>query len=366
MKRFYHIAPLFVAAVFASLPMQAQEADDNATQQTQQTRRRGPEATRGERAKEEKQNGLPELTVRAQDMNERMTQQVGNARWMRIIYRQIDLTKEQNAPLYYPVQPMNGRMNLFSTIFELVSSGQLTAYEYLDGYEDFSDNRRVVLKDMLDRFHIFYEEQPGKAGESTTFMVNESDIPSGDVKSYYVKEAWYFDQNNSVFDVKTLAICPILTDRGDIGETTMAMFWIPYENLRPYINTSYIMTSNTNNAMTFTMDDYFRRRMFEGDIIKTQNLMNQPLQAYCPTPDSLKREQERIEGQLVAFEKSLWLQPDTAQQIAADPKAKKSTKAATVSARGQKTTTVKEAKAPKTKAPKAQKSTPVRSVRSRR
>ena len=52
---------------------------------------------------------MPELTVRAQDMNERMTQHIGNARWMRVIYRQIDLTKEQNAPLYYPTQPMNGR-----------------------------------------------------------------------------------------------------------------------------------------------------------------------------------------------------------------------------------------------------------------
>lgn len=341
--------------------MQAQEENTNATPQTQ---RRSPVASRGERAKEEQEGNFQELTVRAQDMNERMIQQIGNARWMRIIYRQIDLTKEQNAPLYYPVQPMNGQMNLFTTIFHLVSEGKLAVYEYLDGYEDFSDNRQIVLKDMLDRFHIFYEEEQGKGNEGTLLSVNESDIPSGDVKSYYVKEAWYFDQNNSVFDIKTLAICPILSSSGDIGETTMGMFWIPYENLRPYINTSYIMTSNTNNAMTFTMDDYFRRRMFQGDIIKTQNLMNLPLQAYCPTPDSLKREQERIEGQLVAFEKALYPQPDTAQ-VATTTKGSKSK---TVSARGQKTSSVKEPKQEKVKtaAPKAQKSTPVRSVRRRR
>ena len=176
----------------------------------------------------------------------------------------------------------------------------------------------------------------------------------------------YFDQNNSVFDVKTLAICPILTIVDDMGQNTMPMFWIPYENLRPYINTAYIMTSNINNAMTFTLDDYFRRRMFQGDIFKTQNLMNQPLQAYCPTPDSMKREQERIENQLITFEKSLYLQPDTAQ-LAADTKGKKS-KNATVSARGRKTEAAKESKQKevKIKAPKAQKSAPVRSVRRRR
>ena len=210
------------------------------------------------------------------------------------------------------------------------------------------------------------KRRAGKDNEPASFVVNESDIPSGDVRSYYIKEAWYFDQNNSVFDVKTLAICPILTIVDDMGQNTMPMFWIPYENLRPYINTAYIMTSNINNAMTFTLDDYFRRRMFQGDIFKTQNLMNQPLQAYCPTPDSMKREQERIENQLITFEKSLYLQPDTAQ-LAADTKGKK-TKSATVSARGKKTEVAKESKQKevKVKAPKAQKSAPVRSVRRRR
>ena len=173
------------------------------------------------------------------------------------------------------------------------------------------------------------------------------------------------DQNNSAFDVKILAICPILTSTGDMGETTMPMFWLPYENIRPYISNSYIMTSNMNNAMTFTMDDYFRRRMFEGDIIKTQNLMNLPLQAYCPTPDSLKNEQARIEGQLTGFEKSLWYQPDTTQ-VAVDSKAAK--KAAKRSARKDKGSTKEAApeKAAKVKAPKAEKSAPVRSVRRRR
>ena len=117
--------------------------------------------------------------------------------------------------------------------------------------------------------------------------------------------------------------------------------------------------------MTFTMDDYFRRRMFKGDIIKTQNLLNQPLQAYCPTPDSLKKEQERIENQLVAFEKALWFQPDTTAQAADKEETKKSKK----SSRKSKDEGVKQEEAPKAKTVKAPKpersSTPVRSVRRR-
>lgn len=363
MKRFYYLL-VIVTALFSSVSLQAQEESGTNTQQ-QQTKK-APRASRGERIAKQENNGLPELTIRAQDMNDRLTQEVGNARWMRVMYRQIDLTKEENAPLYYPVHPMNGQMNLFSIIFRLLSEKKIKAYEYLDGYEEFDDTHLVNFKDLLDRFYILYDEVSEKGATEPTCVINESDIPSEDVKSFYIKEAWYFDQNNSIFDVKTLAICPILTSTGDMGETTMPMFWLPYENIRPYISNSYIMTSNLNNAMTFTMDDYFRRRMFKGDIIKTQNLMNVPLQAYCPTPDSLKNEQKRIEGQLVAFEESLWFKPDTTQIV--DEKAsKKAKKSKSVRGGGVSASSNTKEKAAKVKAPKAQRSSSaVHSVRRRR
>ena len=82
MKRLYYIATL-AFALFAAFPMQAQEEAGNAQQQQQ--RRRGPASSRGAREDDKKENGMPELTVRAQDMNERMTQNIGNARWMRVI-----------------------------------------------------------------------------------------------------------------------------------------------------------------------------------------------------------------------------------------------------------------------------------------
>ena len=357
MKRIYYIATLALALA-AALPVVAQEEQQGTEQQQ---RRRGPEMTRGGRAEEKADDsGLPELTVRARELNERMTQVLGNARWMRVIYREVDLTKEENAPLYYPTQPMNGQMNLFSTLFQLVCEGRINVYEYMDGYEDFSDNRILDLKVMLDRSRIYYEETPAEGDEPAGYVVNESDIPSADVKAYYVKEAWYFDQNNSVFDVKLLAICPILTIADEMGENTMPMFWVPYESIRPYIMNSYIMTSNVNNAMTFTYDDYFRRRMFKGDIFKTQNLMNLPLQAYCPTPDSLQREQARIEKQLISFEESLYLKPDTAQ-LAADTKSSK--KSRREKAEEVKEEKVKETKAAKPKKVKVQRSAPTRRVR---
>ena len=109
--------------------------------------------------------------------------------------------------------------------------------------------------------------------------------------------------------------------------------------------------------------------MFDGEIIKTQNLMNQPLQAYCPTPDSLKAEQARIEKQLVSFEDSLWMKPDTAALAntkEAKEARKKAEKEAKKAAKAQAKANKDSGEVKAAKAPKAQKSTPVRSVRRRR
>lgn len=353
MKRLYAILALIVGMCFAQ-PLHAQEEGNNPQQ------RRTPQASRGARQETTQDKGLPGLTVRAEDMNERNIQHIGNAPWMRIIYREIDLTKEENAPLYYPTRPMNGQMNLFTIIFQLLSEGKLTVYKYMDGYEVFDEEHVEDFKEILNVARIYYEEAPGRAGEPPALVINESDIPSSDVLSYYVKEAWYFDRNNSVFDVKTLAICPRLSTVDDFGaEQTTALFWLPYENIRPHIHTAYLMTSNTNNAKMFTIDDYFRRRMFSGEIIKTENLMNRTMRELYPEPDSLKLAQQTIETQLTTFEQSLWFKEDTTATDGND--AEKATR----SARGRVSSTKE--KAPKIQAaPKAERSAPVRSVRRNR
>lgn len=336
-----------------------------------QEERRTPRVSRGgERTPKQatEKNGLPELTVRAQNMNELLTQDIGNARWMRIIYRELDMLKEKNAPLYYPTTPANGAGNLFYTIFQLALEGRVILYKNpITGTEVFDEAHKLNLKDdLLDPYYIMYQAVPGSDG-LPRYVVNESDVPADLVRTFYVKEAWFFDQNNSVYDVKTLAICPLMYITTDMGEEQRsALFWVPYEDVRPYVSNSYIMTSNLNNVRTFTIDDYFRRRMYEGEIIKTENLLNLPLQAYCPTPDSMQREQQRIETELKTFEKALWFQPDSAQLLGTANKktTKKSVKSSGATTK-KTTTTAKEKKTatPKAKAPKAERSAPTRSVR---
>lgn len=83
--------------------------------------------------------------------------------WMRVIYRQLDLMKDENAALYYPDEPVDGQENLFRIILGRMANNELTGYEYLDGREMFTDNYKVNMRDVLDRFHIIYSDAKGSS-----------------------------------------------------------------------------------------------------------------------------------------------------------------------------------------------------------
>ena len=222
--------------------------------------------------------------------------------WRRDIYRQLDLTSDKNAPLYYPVEPVGDQVNLFTYIFQLLLDRKISAYEYrLDGNETFTEDAKIKVKDFLDRYRIYYETKDGR------YQVGNSDIPSAEVKRYYIKESSYFDQSTSTFRTKVVALCPILirSDFGDEG-TNYPLFWLKYDEISPYLAKHQMMGSNYNNVSNTTADDYFTLNRYDGKIYKTNNMQGQVLATYCKTDSALAKEQKRIEGQLADFEKNIW------------------------------------------------------------
>ncbi len=352
MRRYYIGAMLIAFAICVqaqNAPVRTNRAADRNTQQ----------------ASGANTNRSTELSVRAQMMNEQLTQEIGNARWVRNILRELDLTKEKNAPLYYPVQEMNGMKNLFTTLFHLFSEEKIKAYNYRADYESFEEDNLLSFQDMLKQFKILYDAVPGSGNLPVRYIINASDIPSREVNKLYVKEAWFFDQKNSTYDVKTLAICPIAEMTLESGEELrQGMFWVKYEDIRPFIKNNYIMTSNINNAKTYTMDDFFRRRMYDGEIIQTDNLMNLPL-AMLFDKNEIAEEQQRIENQLRTFNEALWIQPDTTTVVLNKREARKTTtvtRGSTVKA-PPKEKAPKQAKTPPAEKAASTKSAPTRSIR---
>lgn len=266
---------------------------------------------------------IPSNTVRTRSLYQAGDIATEELRWKREIYRLLDMEKEEkNMPLYFPTEPQDGQRNLFATLFDQLCQQRITAYEYLDGIEKFNDSTRITVKEVMDKFHILYKETG--SGRVMTYTVDDSDVPSGEVKSYFIKELYYFDHRTSEFRVEVEAICPVLHREGEFGDEVVKypMFWIKYDDLRPFLHQTRIMASNLNNATTCSMDDYISRRLYKGDIYKATNLRNLTLMQYCPTPDSLERERERIELQLVAFEKGLWSDTTVADSITPIPQSR--------------------------------------------
>jgi gliding motility associated protien GldN len=209
------------------------------------------------------------------------------------------------------------KMNLFCYIFKLIMTGNVRAYAYrLDGNESFEDSARVKPLAFLDNYHIFYERT------DRGIHLDDSDIPSREVKAYYLKESAYYDQASATFHTKVLALCPIMERDDDFGDgtTKYPLFWVKYEDLAPFLTKQTIMTSNLNNAATMSIDDFFTMNKYRGKIYKTTNMLGKTLAQYCPNDTAMAKEQKRIENELKEFETHIW--GDQAQKDSLDSIAK--------------------------------------------
>jgi len=243
------------------------------------------------------------VTRRAQIMFPTAIDMPEDVVWRRDIYREIDLNENSNAGLYYPVEPIDRQLNLFTYVFKLALNGYIPVYEYrLDGNELFTDSARVQIKTILDNYHIYYEQKDGK------LRVDNSDIPSAEVKMYYLKESAYYDQANSTFHRQVQSICPVMLREDDFGgeASKYPLFWVKYSDLAPFLSRQTVMTSNLNNAATMSMEDYFTLNRYQGKIYKTNNMLGKTLAQYCPTDSAMRREQKKIEAELMAFEQNIF------------------------------------------------------------
>lgn len=265
-------------------------------------RRRSPKEKRNQ------EKTQPGVTERMQDFYTVKEPHDADLQYMREIYRQIDLSKDQNTPLYFPEDIIDGQKNLFRTILELVVSGKVPAYEYLDGREVFTDKYQLKVNDMLDRFGIYYTTGKGHSDRNPNYVIEEADVPTTQVLNYYIIEKWEFDKRTHRMRTRVEAICPVLNRTGDFGgEAKYPMFWVKYDQLRPWLAQQYVFLTDDNNLPQYSLDDYFNLGMYDGEIYKTKNLRNQSMMQMYPDPDDLARAQDSIDNRLKNYGKDLWV-----------------------------------------------------------
>lgn len=286
-----------------------------------------PGQARGRKA----DKGTTSLSTRQQEFYQVEEPHDADLQWMKIVYRELDLTKGKNPALYYPDEPNADGQNLFFIIMRQLAEGTIPAYEYLDGKEMFTDQYRIKVQEMLDRFHILYAQAKGSTEKAPRFTIEDADIPSNEVLSYYVIEKWEFDTRTNKMRARIDALCPVLHRQDEFGGEPIKypMFWVKLNDIRPHIAQQYVFTDDDNNLMRYNLDDFFKLNMYSGDIIKVKNLRNLSLAQMYPDEQQRKQAQDSIENRLRRFDKSLWV--PSREELQAQAKAKQKNAATEVS-----------------------------------
>lgn len=295
MKNFQKILLVILISTGVAMPSIAQVESGGAIRKR----------TEKEKSKTESSVGV---TERMQSFYEKKPTHEADLSYMREIYRELDLKKPENSPLYYPEDVVDGRENLLRVIFGAVVNGSIPAYEYLDGREVFTDKYKVNVGEMLDRFGVYYTQGKGSTSKNPKYNVEEADVPTSEVHNYYIIEKWEFDKRTNRMKTRVEAICPVMTRFGDFGgEAKYPMFWVKYDALRPYLAHQFVFVSDDNNIPQYSLDDYFNLGMYKGDIYKTRNLRNLSMAQMYPDEEQRKQAQDSIDNRLKSYGKNLWV-----------------------------------------------------------
>ena len=261
--------------------------------------------------RKKKDDGAVVISDRQQAFFEQREPSDADLQWMKVIYRSLDLTKGKNHALYYPEEPNEDGQSLFFIIMRLLANNQLTAYEYLDGREMFTDEFKVNVAELLDRFHVMYSPAKGSTEKNPKYTIEDADIPGNEVLSYYIIERWEFDTRSNAMKTRVDAVCPVLHRTDEFGGEAIKypMFWVKLNDIRPYMANQYVFTDDDNNLARYSLDDFFKLNMYTGEIYKTKNLRNLSLMQMFPEEKDLKHAQDSIERRLQAFNNDLWV-PD--------------------------------------------------------
>ena len=306
---------IVLLALTLTLTAEAQNFDPLSATTTDSTRvatelpRQRPTA-RQRRAQKEQETQTNGVSIRAKNYADQQVKDTETAPWRRVIYRQLSIDSLANAPIFRPVRPSGRLQSLFSLLFKRFNEGSITVYEYEDlGYENLTPERQLRFEDFLDRFGIVYDKDPSQTG-NRAFKILPVDIPTQSIRSYYVKEEYYYDVKTSDVSSQIVAICPVMDDEISMeGSVRIPLFWVKYSDLQPYLSQQPVMLSTKNNATTATMDDFFSLNLYRGQISMTLGGETAELNSEMSDSTAMAARQafsNQIEGELQQFEESLY------------------------------------------------------------
>ena len=253
--------------------------------------------------------------------------------WSRYVYRIIDMRYKQNFQLYFPTRydDPNYR-SLFKVIVDAIVDGMPIYQKNMDLIKpDFTE---PMAKHMIPSMFLADDPTADYSDDPTHYDISTSDAMMVHYDSindklsfhfypyeqfvknqlkYLILECVFFDRHTSRMHSKIMAIAPLNSDKITTRDSTAVaqsllesmMFWIAFDDLRPYLAMQYIIPSQ-NETRRVTYDEFFAKKLYSSYILGEGNMYNRFIPEYCFTREDVKKEQERIARELLNFEQDLW------------------------------------------------------------
>ena len=229
--------------------------------------------------------------------------------WSRRMWEVIDLRQKINQPLYLPVDATEARKSLFDVIrIGLLEEGSITAYGLGPAQDDDEFHYALSqdsLESMMNPTKTKYVENPITQELEPKEVIEP--LKSSDVMAYKIKEDWIFDKQRSERYVRIIGIAPVINkyvEGSSELKGQVELFWLYYPECR-YLFNNYDVFNAHNNSQQMTFDQMFQMRLFQGYIVKEDNVFNRQVSDYALGIDGLL-ESERIKNDMFIMEHDLW------------------------------------------------------------
>ena len=253
--------------------------------------------------------------------------------WARVVYRIIDMRYKQNYQLYFPTRSDDPTYHsLFQVITNAVIDGmpifQVAADMLKPDFSEPLDKALIPGIFMADDPEADYSDDPTHYDISASdAMLVHYDSISDELSfhayayddfvrnqlKYIIQEIVFFSRNTSRLHTKIMAIAPMHADHISTRDSSdvlssireSMLFWIRFDDLRPYMLMQYIIPSQNENKRV-TYEEFFQKRLYTSYVVGDGNMYNRMISEYEYREDEVKKEQKRIETELLNFEQDLW------------------------------------------------------------
>lgn len=219
--------------------------------------------------------------------------------WDKRIWRVIDVREKMNLPFIYPVR------SFFSILIQAAENGDIKIFKE-DDFKKFVTGEELDKK--LHRIDTVVVLDPETYVESV--QIRKSDIDFNDIKSFRIKELWFFDKQTSTLKCRILGLAPIKDEYDDAGNLkySLPLFWVYYPETRRLLAREKVF-NDQNDAAPATWADVMDERFFSSYIIKESNVQDTRLtDIFKGENDGVKilLESEKIKNEILNKEHDLW------------------------------------------------------------